>query len=315
MPQEGPQTSVAVLMGGSSAERPISLLSGERVAAALRSAGFDVRVYDTADLSFIDALRQDKPNVAFPVLHGRGGEDGAIQGILETIGLPYVGSGILASALALDKVMSKICYRQNELLTAPFTVARNKPGFDRAAYCEHTVEQLGSHLVVKPAQEGSSIGMSIIDDAALLPEALELAFESDSTVLVEQFIAGTEVTVGVIGNDNPRALPVIEIISEGAFYDFESKYQPGQSHHIIPARLEQPVLDQLHAQACKAHEILGCRGISRTDFIVDASGISWALETNTLPGMTERSLVPDAANAVGIAFDELCTLLVELALE
>lgn len=305
---------VAVLKGGTSAEREVSLRSGEQVAAALRTSGCDVVEFDTKDITYIEKLIALKPDVVYIALHGRGGEDGTVQGLLEVLGFPYVGSGVLASSLAVDKVMSKQFYEQAGLPTAPYRVASKTQDFDEAAFIEEAVAALGEHLVIKPASEGSSIGMSIISRKEDLAAALELAFVSDTDVLVEQFIDGTEITVAVVGNDELTAFPPVEITSEGSFYDYNSKYNVGQSHHFIPARLGEDTNAHCQQLAINVHQVLGCRGISRTDFIVDASGHPWILETNTLPGMTEVSLVPDAAKAAGYTFPQLCKLLVDLAL-
>lgn len=307
--------NVVVLKGGTSAERAISLESGAQIAAALRESGCNVTEIDTKNPSFIDELRAAPCDIVYIGLHGRGGEDGSMQGLLECLGLPYVGSGVLASALAIDKAMSKRVYEQAGLPTAPFFIARNSAHFNIESFIEQTLAELGEHLVVKPASEGSSIGMSILSRGDELKAALELAFQSDSTVVVERFIAGTELTVAVIGNDELTALPTIEITTEGAFYDYASKYTPGQSHHIIPARLSEELNERCQELAKQAHIALGCATISRTDFIVDDQGQPWILETNTLPGMTEMSLVPDAARAAGISFPELCRTLVDLSLE
>lgn len=307
---------IAVLKGGVSHEREVSLNSGRMVAAALRSKGHDVTEYDTADLGFIEALIQSPPDVVFPALHGRLGEDGTVQGLLEVLRLPYVGSGVLASSMAMAKWQSKRCYEMAAIPTAPYLV------FDRArvagkygAAASQVLDMLGERVVVKPALEGSSLGLTIVREADQLIPAIQLAFEYDRTVLIENFIEGVEVTVGVVGNDAPEALPTIEVVAKNDFYDYESKYAPGGSEHIIPARVGDAVNETCRRLAEEAHSALGCRGISRSDFIVDGDGHVWILETNTIPGMTETSLVPDMARARGIEYPELCEWLVALALE
>jgi D-alanine-D-alanine ligase len=301
------QPKVAVLMGGRSAERAVSLNTGEQVATALASTGHEVVTIDSAAADFIGCLTAAAPDVVFICLHGRFGEDGTVQGLLELLDLPYVGSGVLASALAMDKVMSKIVYTAAGLRTPESVVIGPSDDVDAA------LASFGEKVVVKPASEGSAIGVHIVHDRAELPAALAEAFTHDERVLVERFVEGVEVTVGVLGNDEPIALPVIEIVAEHEFYDYESKYVPGMSTHIIPARVAPEILSECERLALGAHAALGCRGMSRSDAIVDADGVAWLLETNTIPGMTSTSLLPDAARAAGIEFPELCARLVALA--
>lgn len=301
---------IAVLMGGRSAEREVSLHTGEQVASALEVCDHTVTRIDTADIGFIELLRTGDFDVVFICLHGRFGEDGTIQGLLEIIGLPYVGSGVLASALAMDKVASKHIFTASGIRTPDFMALTAMP-----SDVEGIAARLGSKLVVKPVSEGSSVGMSIVHEQAEIAPALELAFRHDTTVLVEAFIAGTEVTVGVLGNDELLALPTLEVVPEHEFYDYESKYVPGMSRHIIPASVSEAARDECQRVAVEAHRALGCRGMSRADTIVTADGEVYLLEVNTIPGMTSTSLLPDSARAAGIEFPELCDRLVALALE
>jgi D-alanine-D-alanine ligase len=302
---------VTVLLGGRSAERDVSLNTGAQVADALRSRGFAVSTVDPAAEGFVDAITASKPDVVFIALHGRFGEDGTIQGMLELLDLPYVGSGVLASALAINKVMSKHVFAFEGLSTPEYRVVRRSEPVD----VEALVDDLGPDTVVKPANEGSSVGMTIVHDPALLGAAIELAFEHDPLVLVEKFEAGVEVTIGVIGNEYPVALPTLEIVPVNDFYDYESKYVPGMSKHIIPARVSEASRLECQRLAVEAHRALGCAGMSRSDTIVTPDGSVFLLETNTIPGMTKTSLLPDAAAAAGIAFPELCERLVRLGLE
>ncbi|GAV32002.1 d-alanylalanine synthetase [Coriobacteriaceae bacterium EMTCatB1] len=302
---------VAVLMGGRSAEREVSLNTGEQVVAALRERGADAFAIDTADASFIDDVRASRPDVVFICLHGRYGEDGTVQGLLELLDLPYVGSGVLASALAMDKVASKHVFAGCGVPTPEYVVVRR----GRPWREEDVAAAVGERCVVKPASEGSAIGVSIVHDPSELREAIETAFRYDDVVLVERFIAGTEVTVGVLGTSAPFALPTLEIVPEHEFYDYESKYVPGMSRHIIPARIPEAARKRCEELAVAAHEALGCSGVSRTDIIVEPDGRAWVLEVNTIPGMTRTSLLPDAARAAGIEFPDLCALLVGYALE
>ncbi|MBC7265453.1 MAG: D-alanine--D-alanine ligase [Anaerosomatales bacterium] len=302
---------VAVLMGGRSAEREVSLNTGEQVVAALRERGADALAIDAADASFIDDVRASRPDVVFICLHGRYGEDGTVQGLLELLDLPYVGSGVLASALAMDKVASKHVFAGCGVPTPEYAVVRR----DRPWQEEDVAAAVGERCVVKPASEGSAIGVSIVHDPSELREAIETAFRYDDVVLVERFIAGTEVTVGVLGTSTPFALPTLEIVPEHEFYDYESKYVPGMSRHIIPARIPEAARKRCEELAVAAHEALGCSGVSRTDIMVEPDGRAWVLEVNTIPGMTRTSLLPDAARAAGIEFPDLCALLVGYALE
>jgi D-alanine-D-alanine ligase len=302
---------VTVLLGGRSAEREVSLNTGTQVADALTSRGFAVTQVDTAGTGFIGGIVASAPDVVFIALHGRFGEDGTMQGLLELLDLPYVGSGVLASALAMSKVMSKNVYASAGLTTPAYRVVRRSEPYDVA----DLTAALGPHTVVKPANEGSSVGMTIVPDASGLGDAIEFAFGHDRLVLVERFEAGVEVTVGVIGNDEPVALPTLEIVPVNDFYDYESKYVPGMSRHIIPAGVSEPARNECQRLAVEAHRALGCAGMSRSDTIVTPDGVVYLLETNTIPGMTKTSLLPDAAAAAGIPFPDLCERLVRLGLE
>ena len=301
---------VAVLAGGSSGEREISIQSGVAAKNALKEAGYDVEMIDPANKSDLADLVSGKYDVAMLCLHGKGGEDGTIQGFLETVGIPYTGSGVLSSALAIDKDKAKVIYRNNELPT-PFSVTLRRDGFD----VHSDLAKVQYPCVVKPATEGSALGVFIVEDKTGIVEAIEKVFKIDEQLLIESYVRGIEVTAAVLGNDNPQALPVIEIVHSHEFYDFESKYAPGGSQHICPARLDDEITQLVQSLAVKAHQVLGCKGVSRTDMIIDSDGQPWILETNTIPGMTETSLLPDAARAVGISFPELCSKLVELAVE
>jgi D-alanine-D-alanine ligase len=302
---------VTVLLGGRSAEREVSLNTGAQVADALRARGIEVTTIDTASDGFIQSIVASAPDAVFIALHGRFGEDGTIQGLLELLDLPYVGSGVLASALAMNKVMSKHVYASEGLTTPDYRVVRRGEAYDVG----ELTDALGRESVVKPANEGSSVGMTIVHDPALLEAAIDFAFRYDPLVLVERFEPGVEVTVGVIGNDDPTALPTLEIVPVNEFYDYESKYVPGMSRHIIPAGVSEAARLECQRLAVEAHRALGCSGMSRSDTIVAPDGTVFLLETNTIPGMTKTSLLPDAAAAAGIPFPELCERLVYFGLE
>ena len=303
---------VALLSGGTSGESEISRASGDGAQGALEEAGFDVVRLDPANPEDLESLINGKFDVAFLALHGKGGEDGAIQGFLELVGIPYTGSGILASATAMDKNRAKLVYEAAGISTIPGVALRKGEPVDLDAIKGRT----GIPAVVKPATEGSSLGLRIVEDEADLQEAIDYVFTIDDSIVIEKFVSGIETTVAVLGNETLEALPVIEIVPLAAStYDFESKYAPGGCEHIIPARLDDETTEQLQELAQKAHAALDCRGVSRTDFIVDGAGKPWILETNTIPGMTPTSLLPDTAGHAGITFPELCTKLVEFALE
>ena len=302
---------VAVLMGGRSAEREVSLNTGTQVAAALEQTGYEVVRVDAGDDDFVATLQQATPDVVFICLHGRYGEDGTMQGLLEILRIPYVGSGVLASALAMEKVMCKHFFDIAGVLTPAHVAIRRGEPVDIAS----VTAKLGPKTVVKPTNEGSAIGVTIAHTAEELPSAIEEAFVHDDSVMIEQFIEGVETTVGVLGNKDLQALPTLEIVPEHEFYDYESKYVPGMSKHIVPARITEEQREECERLAIEVHEVLGCRGMSRTDMIITGDGEIYVLEINTIPGMTSTSLLPDAAVAAGIEFPDLCRRLVELALE
>ncbi|WP_165052803.1 D-alanine--D-alanine ligase [Adlercreutzia sp. ZJ176] len=308
---EPTQCRVALLSGGTSGEREISLASGEGALSALTEAGFQVTSLDPAVKSDLKALIDGDFDAAFLCLHGRKGEDGAIQGFLEMIDLPYIGSDVWSSALAIDKAKAKMFYKAAGIPTPQSMVLKKGESFN----VEKIVEMVGDHCVIKPATEGSSLGVFIVEGRQEIESALGEVFAYDMQALVETYVKGTELTVAVIGNENPRALPIIEIVPKSDSYDFESKYAPGGSEHICPARLSDTVTAEIQDLAERAHRALECSGVSRSDFILDEEGVSWILETNTIPGMTGTSLLPDAARAAGISFPELCTFLIQCALE
>ena len=249
-------------------------------------------------------------DVAFLALHGKFGEDGTIQGFLETIGLPYIGPGVWSSATAIDKPKAKRCYQRAGIPT-PHSLMLDSSNIDIDAI----IEEVGSHCVVKAATEGSALGVYLCEGAEEIAAAIEKVFTVDSHAFVESFVSGDEFTVAVLGNDDPFALPVIKIVPSHEFYDFESKYAQGGSQHICPPPLSEADTKRAMELAVAAHKTLECRGVSRSDLIQDANGDFWVLETNTIPGMTATSLLPDAARAAGMSFADLCVKLVSYALE
>ena len=302
---------VAVLRGGRSAEREVSLRSGAQVEEALRSLGHEIAGVDL-DANTWDVLRDGGFACVFNALHGRLGEDGAVQGMLELLGLPYTGSGILASALCMDKSRSNSVMAGAGLHIPDFEELEIKDGV-AADVVERLVARFGLPIVVKPVREGSTIGLTIAKDAEACASGLVLAARYDRCVLVQRFVVGTEITVGVLATPEVEVLPTLEIVSENPDYDYDAKYTAGKSHHIIPARIPEPARRAAAAAAELAFETLRCEGMARVDLIVDEAGIPWVLEVNTVPGLTALSLFPDAARAAGIEFDELCDRLVRHA--
>jgi D-alanine-D-alanine ligase len=303
---------LALIAGGKSSEREVSLKSGAQVYQALNKDKYDIRRYDP--LTDLERLVRDagKLDAALIIMHGRGGEDGSLQGLLNLLEIPYQGSGVMASALAMNKELSKTIYQQ-----AGLKVPRALT-FDRgAAPSPREIEAaLGLPVVIKPVHEGSSIGISLAGTLEALQTGLAAAFALDSRVMVEEFIQGTEVTGGVLGNANLQALPLVEIIpaSTYAFFDYEAKYQPGATQEICPARVDPELTRRAQECALTAHKALGCRGYSRTDLMIREQDI-FVLETNTIPGMTATSLFPQGAKAAGLDFPALLDTLINLALE
>ena len=287
---------IAVLMGGMSAEREVSLKSGGAVHQALLGRGYDSVAIDV-DRNIAARLAEQRVDLAFIALHGRYGEDGAVQGVLETMGIPYTGSGVMASALAMNKIFAKIIFQANGLLIAPYLVLKKGESF--APGCNG----LELPLVVKPSQEGSSVGVSIVKTVAELEPALADAFRYDDEILVEKFIKGQEVQVGIL-DDEP--IGAIEIVPKKEFYDFEAKYTDGMAEHMFPARLVDDLYRQALQVGARAHRALGCSGYSRVDLLVTEQGDCYVLEVNTLPGMTALSLLPEIAlKGAGLEFPEL----------
>jgi D-alanine-D-alanine ligase len=304
--------TLALIAGGKSAERDVSLKSGEQVYQALNKDKYDIRRYDPRD--DLELLVRDAPDldVALVIMHGRGGEDGTLQGMLDLLGIPYQGSGVLGSAIGMNKELSKILYQQ-----AGLKVSRAMFFTQEEAPDPREIEaRLGLPVVIKPVNEGSSIGITKARTLEELQKGLDAAFPHDHRILVEEFLEGVEVTGGVLGNDKLTALPLVEIIPSDQydFFDYEAKYKPGASTEICPARVSPEITKKAQEIAVIAHRALHCRGYSRTDMIV-RDGEIYVLETNTIPGMTATSLFPQAAQALGLEFPQLLDTLIELALE
>ena len=304
--------TVALLSGGDSPEREVSLKSGDQVYEALDKGRYNVIRYDPK--TDLNRLVEDsgKIDVALVILHGPFGEDGTIQGLLDLLHIPYQGSGVLGSALAMNKIFSKKLYADSKIPTPQHTVLGKGERLDP----EGIFRRLGRPVVIKPVCCGSSVGMSIADEADRLIEGAVNAWVHDRTIMIEEYIDGVEITVGVIGNDMLEALPVIEIIPDKsrAFFDYEAKYTPGVTQEICPARIALHLTEKAQALGIAAHRALCCRGYSRSDMILRDQEI-FVLETNTIPGMTATSLLPLAARTAGISFSRLLDRLIGLALE
>lgn len=303
---------LALIAGGVSGEREVSLKGAAEVEKALDTEKYEVVRYDPAtDLATI-AADADKLDAAFILLHGIHGEDGTVQGFLELLNIPYQGAGVLGSALAMDKNLAKILYKLHGLPVAAWEMADRENIEDPAPL----LAKLSLPLVIKPVRQGSSLGMSIVRQPEQLPAALETAFQHDSEVMVEEFIQGREITVGVIGNDELMALPLIEIIpgDQYDFFDYEAKYKPGATQEVCPAEVDDSIREKAQQYGLIAHQALQLKGYSRTDMIIRGDEF-FILETNTIPGMTETSLLPQAAAEAGLDFGALLDRLLELATE
>jgi len=303
---------VALLCGGKSSEREISLKSGAQAKAALPEDKYEIIMYDPA--TDLTQLIQDASHidVALVMLHGRYGEDGTIQGLLDLLGVPYQCSGVLASALAMDKIMSKQIFQMVGLKVPKGRILTRGETY----HPDEFIAELGLPLMVKPADGGSSIALSMVKTKEDLPSAIDAALKHSEKVLIEEYIAGREITGGVLGNKDLVALPIIEIVpqSRHSFFDYEAKYTPGATKEICPAPLPAHLTQKAQHCALTAHKALGCKGYSRTDMILKGEEI-YVLELNTIPGMTETSLFPLAARTMGISFTALLEKLIDLALE
>lgn len=312
---------VTVLWGGFSTEREVSSWSCEMVRRNLAPEAYEVSVHDlNAFLPGGDRTWQqlkDEADVVFIAIHGAGGEDGTLQGLLELYGIPYTGSGVLASALAMNKARTKQVYRQAGIPTADAVAydLRMAPSLDPAAERDRLGEAFGYPMVLKADNQGSSFGVHIVHSPEEFVSAWEASAQLSPELLIERFVPGQEVTCGVIGGSKIEALPVVEIVPKSEFFDFEAKYAAGASDEIVPARISQDLTERVQDLALRAHQALGCWGMSRTDMRITASGEIYVLETNTIPGLTENSLLPKAARAAGIMLPELFDRFIAMAFE
>jgi D-alanine-D-alanine ligase len=302
---------IGILMGGPSTEREISLKSGKAVWESLKKQGLEVAAIDIKSFDHretAELIRSFKIDCAFVVLHGRFGEDGQIQSILEGLHLRYTGSGVEASRTAMDKVLAKKIFRENNIL-APAELVIEKKFYRRG---ELIKPAFNLPWVIKPPTHGSSIGLSLVEDADDAAKAVDIALGFDDRALVEEYIKGRELTVGILEN---QPLCVIEIIPKSKFFDYEAKYQSGLTEYVVPAELEESIIRRARETALKAHNILGCFGFSRVDIMLDEENRLYVLEVNTIPGLTSTSLLPKAAQYAGIDFDQLCLKLLKSAYE
>lgn len=298
---------IGVLMGGLSSEREVSLASGNAILKALRETGYNAAAVDVGK-DVAERLREEAVEIAFNALHGKVGEDGAIQGLLEVLGIPYTGSGILASALGMNKTISKTIFRAYGLHVGPYMIVKA----DEQDTLETAQSEIGFPLVVKPSSEGSSVGVSLVHNKEELGAAVALAFSYDREIITEKYIRGMEVQVGILGD---RALGAIEIVPRDVFYSYKAKYEKGMSDHFFPARIPEGVYERTLDAGLLAHRALSCRGYSRVDFIIDDEGVPYILEVNTLPGMTATSLLPEIANGISISFPMLVEEILRLAIQ
>lgn len=301
--------SIGVLMGGCSSEREISLKSGTAIYAALTEIGCKaaaVVIESEQERDVVDLITKARVDLAFIALHGRFGEDGTIQAILEKMGIPYTGSGVAASRIAIDKVTTQTLLRKSGLLVADFVVINSgKKSFSPE------LEQINTFpVVVKPAREGSSIGITLVHQKSELVKAIETALAYGPQVLIERYIQGRELTVGILGEE---ALPIVEIKPKASFFDFQAKYQSKTTEYLVPAKLKEPIASKIQQIALQAFRIVGCADFSRIDFILDKEANPFVLEINTIPGFTAMSLLPKAAGAAGYTFPALCLKIIQLA--
>ncbi|HOV21909.1 MAG TPA: D-alanine--D-alanine ligase [bacterium] len=297
---------IIVLAGGKSPERDVSLMSGKQVYNALKRKNYSVILLDPSKKTFLKKLIEFKPDCVFIVLHGGKGENGVIQGTLETLNIPYTGSGVLSSAMCMNKIITKKFLKFHKIPTPPFVVVEKNKKFHLP---------FSFPVVVKPANLGSTIGIRIVKKEKELKKAVKECFNLDNDVFIEKFIEGKEITIGILGNEKIRVLPAIEIRTKTGFYDYKAKYTPGESQHIIPPEIPEKFLKNAYNNAKKVYKIMRCSGFARMEIMINKNGVPYILDVNTIPGMTKTSLLPDAAKYAGINFDDLCEQILNYAIE
>ena len=302
---------ILVVCGGVSTEREVSLKSGKAIYDALVRKGYkNTELFDLNRDNIAEILNK-KPDAVFLGLHGKGGEDGCIQGMLELAGIPYTGPGVATSAVCMDKILTKRVLANAGLPTAKFEVYRKEECLDLATVSKDLIEKIGLPMVLKSPCQGSSIGVVLVKDEQSVIPAINEVFKYGDHLLAEQFVDGPELTLPIMGNDDLTVLPIIEITSEREFYDYTAKYTSGLCHHIIPATIDKPTENEVIEIGKKAYKVLDCKCLSRIDFIVDKKDGPMIIEVNTLPGMTDMSLFPDAARYMGIGYDDLVEMFLE----
>jgi len=308
------EIKVLVVCGGISTEREISLLSGKAIYEALKRKGYKNAELFDMKRDNIGEIFNLQPNVVFLGLHGRGGEDGSIQGLLELSGIPYTGPGVAASAVCMDKIITKRVLSSAGIPTAKFEVFQKTQEDEYENMAKQLIDKIGLPMVLKSPCQGSSIGVVIVRKEEEMVKAIEEVYKYGDQLLAEEFLDGVELTLPVMGNDELQTLPIIEITSEREFYDYTAKYTSGLCHHIIPATIDVKTERQVLEIGKSVYRILGCKVLSRVDFIVDKVKGPMVIEVNTLPGMTDMSLFPDAARYIGISYDDLVERFLELGL-
>lgn len=304
---------IVVVMGGPSSEGEVSRRSGTAILNALKSKNYNAVGLELVPETFVDEIREMKADFVFNALHGKFGEDGIIQGTLEMLGIPYTSSGVCAAAVTMDKVATKRFFLAGDVPT-PRSHTYFRFEHKQRDLAEEIQKEFSIPVVVKAAAQGSSIGVVIVKDAKDLKDALNEAFKYDNAVLVEEYIKGRELTVAVYGNEEKQeVLPIIEITTSEGWYDYVNKYKVGASQHIIPAPISDELTKEIHNIAKRAFAVCGCCGVARVDFMLSEDNNPYAIEVNTVPGMTETSLVPDAGRAAGIEFPELCQKILYMA--
>lgn len=306
---------IVVLMGGPSSEAEVSRMTGNAILKALQEKGYNAEGMEFVPQTIIDDIKNSGCDIVFNAVHGKYGEDGVIAAALELVNMPYTSCGVLSSAITMDKVATKHLFRSTGISTPRSSVYRKSDFEGKKDIASEILANYSLPVVVKAASQGSSIGVEIVEKADGLTAALENSFKYDEAVLIEEFIKGRELSIPVYGNNEKKALPIIEITTNSGRYDYKSKYTKGESQHIIPAPISDELTDKIQKLCVEACTVAQCRGVVRVDVMLSEDNIPYALEINSVPGMTEVSLVPDSARHAGISFTELCEMILEMAVE